>query len=324
MKLTMIQADGMPVPAVLMENGKLLNIARAQSGGLLAEAGPIASLMKIIEIDGPAFSAVRGLADRVQSGDASLTDRLASLGAFVDNQTATYSKLLQPNMIVSCGMGYKDHLREMKVTSLPKEPIAFLKAVGTQNWHGAPIVLPPQEPDMVDFECEFACVIGRSFHNVGPEEVLRHVAGYTMINDVGSRLSAKPFVDGLNGGCGSLAFMEIYVRSVLEKQFPGFCPIGPVIHTADTFGDPNDVQVETRLNGEVMQSAHTSDLTFPIAFSLSYYSRWYRFQPGDVLTTGSPAGVGMGYDPPRYMKAGDVLETSGSRIGRMVNPLVAG
>lgn len=323
MKLTTIQGAQGPSPAALLNNDKLLRIDVAQANGLIAGVPPITNLVQIIELDGPTFPAVRALVEKVEAGDASLVDRLSALDAFADNDPAIYAPILQPRMIVSCGMGYMDHLEEMGAEFTPRIPVAFIKLPCAENWNGAPIVLPPQDADMVDYECEFSCVVGRAFHNVSPEDVMQHIGGYTMISDISSRTSAAAFSNALNSQVQGLDFLELSSRMTMEKQYPGFCPIGPVIHTADTFGDPHDVEIGTRLNGKVVQSVNTAKLTFRIAVLLSHFSRFYRFQPGDILTTGSPSGVGMSFDPPRYLQPGDVLETFADRIGTMVNPVVA-
>ena len=113
-----------------------------------------------------------------------------------------------------------------------------------------------------------------------------------------------------------------YLMRIFDKQLPGTCPLGPVVVTADDFGDPGDVSVETRLNGEVMQSAHASDLVFPLAYTLSYFSRWFRFEPGDVLTTGSPPGFGYSRDPQRFLRPGDLIEVSSPQVGKLSNPVI--
>jgi 2-keto-4-pentenoate hydratase/2-oxohepta-3-ene-1,7-dioic acid hydratase in catechol pathway len=111
--------------------------------------------------------------------------------------------------------------------------------------------------------------------------------------------------------------------NLLGKMFPTFCPMGPAIATKDELPDPGNVHIETRLNGEVMQSASTDDLVFGVAALIAYYSEFYLFQPGDIITTGSPSGVGYGRNPKLFMKPGDVVEVEVEQIGILRNPIAA-
>jgi len=319
MKLTTIAGAGGPVPAALLSNGSLVDLAIASAKGL-TQGPPISDVAEILDLDGGLDVQVRRLVDRLEGGEDGLLDRLSDLGALHDNANATYAPLLHPRLIFCGSMGYREHMEEMD-TALPQNPTGFIKSVGALAAHKAPLRLPSQDPDMMDYECEFSCVIGRAFHNVEPEEAIRCVAGYTMANDLGSRTHVPAWMDALKGN-DPMASFHLNTLVMFDKQFPGCCPVGPVVVTADAFGDPNDVTVETRLNGEVMQSAHTSDLIFSLAYSLSYFSRWFRFQPGDIVTTGSPSGVGIAQNPPRFLRPGDVVEVSARDIGTLTTPVI--
>jgi 2-keto-4-pentenoate hydratase/2-oxohepta-3-ene-1,7-dioic acid hydratase in catechol pathway len=321
MKLTTIIGKRGPVPAALLSDGTLADLALASAAGLIGDA-PLRELADILDLDGELSGPVRRLVDRLEAQDASLLDHMTDLSALQDESDATYAPLLRPGLILAGGMAYKEHMQEMGV-GLPSAPTAFLKSPGALNAHRQPLILPESDPGMVDFECEFSCVIGRTFHNVSPEEALQHVAGYTMANDVSSRTQAPAWLSSMKGN-DPMECLRLYTLSMFDKQLPGFCPLGPVVVTADSFGDPDDVTIETRLNGEVMQSAHSSDLIFTLAYSLSYFSRWFRFQPGDVLTTGSPSGVGFARTPPRFLRDGDIIEVSARDIGILSNPVRAG
>lgn len=320
MKLTTILRDNSESPAALLHNGSVLDLACAARAGIL-EGPPLVDIGQLLQLDSELFSAARNMVGCLEAGASLLEERLAEAGAFLEEESVVYSALLKPRLILASGMGYREHMKEMGVAS-PSAPTAFLKSPGALNAHRQPLRLPPQDADMVDFECEFACVIGRPFHNVSPEEALKHVAGYTMVNDVSSRRHTQAWLASM-GGTDPMECMRLQALSVFDKQLPGFCPIGPVIVTADEFGDPNEVTVETRLNGELMQRGHASDLYFPLAYSLSFFSRWFRFQPGDVVTTGSPSGVGFARNPQRFLKNGDVIEVAARNIGTLRNPVVA-
>lgn len=320
MKLTTIISSESPVPAAVYSSGRIVDLSAASKAGLI-EGPVISDIIEILYLDGETAPQVRKFVDRLASGEQALLDRLAELGALHDESAVTYGPLLQPRLIFCGAMGYREHMDEMD-TEAPQNPTGFIKSAAAIIAHNEPLLLPPQDPDMMDYECEFSCVIGRSFHNASPEEAMACVAGYTMANDLGSRTHVPEWLAALKGTDPMAAF-HLNALVMFGKQFPGCSPLGPVIVTADEAGDPNDVTVETRLNGEVMQSAHTSDLIFTPGKSLSYFSKWFRFQPGDIVTTGSPSGVGIAQSPPRFLRAGDVVEVSASNIGTLRTPVVA-
>jgi 2-keto-4-pentenoate hydratase/2-oxohepta-3-ene-1,7-dioic acid hydratase in catechol pathway len=167
---------------------------------------------------------------------------------------------------------------------------------------------------MVDWEAEFCGVIGRICHNVSAQEALDYVAGYTMINDVSARNWVKPMAQ-LSG----LEATQAWDQNLLGKQFPTFCPMGPAVATKDEITNSNKVSFELKLNGKVMQSANTDDLAFDLAALISFYSQFHVFRPGDVISTGSPAGVGMGRKPFVFLKPGDIVEIRADGIGTMKN-----
>jgi len=240
-------------------------------------------------------------------------------GALVPRSgTRLLAPITDPALILSCGMNYREHLREMN-TPVPDYPTSFTKNIAGIIGPDAPIVLPPSNPDMVDWEGEFSVVMGRSCHRVSEAEALDYVAGYTLINDVSARDWVAPIFQSKVLMDGILA----WERNLLGKQFPTFCPMGPVLVTCDEIRDPDDVHIETLLNGTVMQSANTSDLVFGVRKLIAYYSQFYRFSPGDVITTGSPSGVGYGRNPKVFMHAGDRIEVRASGIGVLANPVIA-
>ncbi len=221
----------------------------------------------------------------------------------------------RPGIVLSHGRAYHSHLKEMSKGEKPKvteEPRAFLKNTNAITGPDAPIILPRRFPDMVDFEGEFSIVFGRDCYDIEEKNAMSYVAGYTIINDVSARDWVEHFLKTNDPDLNRQG-----------KQLPTFCPIGPVIATTDELPDPHDVNLSTTLNGKVMQSAHTSDLIWTIPYLISYFSRWYHFRPGDILTTGSPAGVGYARVPKVFMKPGDVVAITVDRVGTLSNPVVA-
>ena len=272
----------------------------------------------ILEAGDAALDLLRRIADAARGQSAA--ERLRDQRALVPRaQAKLLAPIPDPLMILSCGMNYRAHLAEMK-TPVPDKPAAFTKNAAQLIGPEAPILLPPSNPDMVDWEGEFTVVMGRACHRVGAREALDYVAGYTIVNDVSARDWVKPIFEAK----GVMDAIHAWEVNLLGKQFPTFCPMGPAIVTRDEIPDPTSLHLETRLNGQVMQSTSTSDLVFGVADLIAYYSRFYRFRPGDVITTGSPAGVGFGRNPKVFMRAGDRIEVEVERVGVLANPIEAG
>lgn len=224
-----------------------------------------------------------------------------------------------PQAVLSVGLNYRRHLAEMEGTPVPKYPSAFFKTVASLTGSGSPIIVPPQCPDMIDYEAELAFVFGRRCHNVGADEAMDYVAGYTIANDV----SARDWLGEVFAAEGTFAAALAWERNIMGKNLPSFTPCGPWIVTTDEIADPHDLDMSLTLNGETMQETKTDDLIFGLPEIISYFSQWYRFEPGDIVTTGTPAGVGFGRDPKVFMKPGDTVEVTISGIGSLGNPVVA-
>ncbi|OGB50526.1 MAG: hypothetical protein A2496_23075 [Burkholderiales bacterium RIFOXYC12_FULL_60_6] len=275
------------------------------------------SVRGILEGGDTALDLVRRVHQQIGSTTESLREQLHAHGALVPRVSA---RLLAPlpdtRLVLSCGLNYHKHLHEMG-GSVPERPMAFSKSVNAIVGPDAPIILPKHYPDMVDWEAEFCAVIGRPCHNVSREEALDYVVGYTMINDV----SARNWV-GRFGAMQGMPAIEGWEQNLLGKQFTTFCPMGPTLVTKDELPNPDAVLIELKVNEQLMQSACTDDLVFSVATLIAHYSQYHTFQPGDVITTGSPAGVGFGRNPPIFLKAGDVVTLKGDGVGVMNNPVV--
>lgn len=223
---------------------------------------------------------------------------------------ATVEKLLAPVVprdILCIGLNYARHAAESN-TPPPENPVLFLKNSGTLQNPGDPIVLPRRlRSDSVDYECELAVVIGTRCHNVPRDQALRHVLGYTCANDVSARDWQK------NGGGGQ------WCRG---KTFATFCPLGPVLVTTDEITDPNRLTIRTILNDQTVQNSNTGDMIFDVPRIIEFLSASTVLQPGTVILTGTPEGVGMARQPPLFLKPGDVVTIDIERIGRLTNPVV--
>ncbi len=268
----------------------------------------------LLGADQEGLTLIRRLSDCISADKNDEKNRLKARGALKPFGSQKLAPCVpRPNIVLSHGRAYRSHLKEMQKSDRPKfeaEPKAFTKNANSLVASGEAIVLPPQCGDMVDFEGEFSIVFGATCHNVSEHEAMSAVAGYTLINDVSARNWVENFI---STGDPDLNRMG--------KQLPTFCPMGPLVVTKDEIPDPHDVTLTTVLNGVNMQSAHTSDLIWTIPFLISYFSQWYLFQPGDVLTTGSPAGVGYAREPKLFMKPGDLVEVRVDAIGTLANTI---
>ncbi|MBR0754351.1 fumarylacetoacetate hydrolase family protein [Bradyrhizobium jicamae] len=312
MHLVTFQSGELAVPGAIVED-EILHVEKA--AGLLDVVGLPTSLKLILEQGETALDLVRRLIDKALGSAA---HRMREEGALVARASARLSAPIPDTSFILCGgANYRQHLQEMKV-EVPHQPLSFVKNATSVIGDGAPIVLPPSNPGMVDWEGEFSAVIGRPCHRVNAADALDYVAGYTLINDVSARDWVAPVFDAP----GIMGPIYAWERNILGKQFPTFCPMGPVLVTRDEIRDPDNVDITTTVNGEVMQSANTSDLIFNVADMIAYYSQFYRLCPGDVITTGSPAGVGYGRTPQKFLKAGDVVSVHATGVGALTNPVV--
>lgn len=316
MQFVTLQASPQPAAGVILDD-QVIHLSACAA--LLPDARCIpTSVRGILEGGETALELVRRVRGQVAEANASLREQLHERGALAPLAGA---RLLAPvpdtRFVLSCGLNYRSHLHEMGGT-VPDKPLSFSKNVHSIIGPGAAIVLPRLHPDMVDWEIEFSAVIGRPCHNVSRDEALDYVAGYTLINDVSARNWVARF-----GAMQGMAAIEGWEQNLLGKHFPTFCPMGPTLVTKDELPNPNAVTIELKVNGQVMQSACTDDLVFSVATLISHYSQFYAFQPGDVVTTGSPAGVAFGRTPSAFLKPGDVVTLSADGIGTMNNPVVA-
>ena len=212
---------------------------------------------------------------------------------------------VNPGKMLAIGRNYADHAIEGG-SAPPEAPLIFNKLSTSLSAHNKPIVLP-RISQKVDYEAELAVVIGRKAKGVSEDEALSYVFGYAPINDVSAR--DLQFGDG---------------QWVRGKGLDTFAPIGPFVTSRDEIADVQALDIEGRLNGQVMQSSNTRKMIFGVAYLVSYISQGITLEPGDVIATGTPEGVGVFRDPPVLLKSGDVYEVVIEGIGTLSNPVVAG
>jgi len=252
---------------------------------------------------------------RVLELAAEVPDALRAAGALLPFAEARLAPAVpDPHIILSGSMNSRGHLHEMN-DPIPELPSAFEKTRSALAASGDDIQRPPGHDHMIDWEGEFCIVLGARCHRVSEADAMRYVAGYTLMNDISAREFVVPFVTAK----GAAPTAQAWERNVLGKNFPGFCPVGPVIATKDEFPEDFDYQMETLVNGEVMQSSTKEDLVFGPAQMLSYYSNFHVFEPGDIISMGSPSGVGMSRRPQVFLKPGDIVEVRVPEIGTLFN-----
>lgn len=206
--------------------------------------------------------------------------------------------------VVAIGLNYADHAAEAGL-EVPAEPIVFNKHSGSVSGPNDDVWLPPGSVKL-DWEVELGVVIGERAFQVDEADALRHVAGYCLVNDVSER-SAQ---------------IERGGQWVKGKSYPTHCPLGPWLVTPDELGDPQDVDLWLDVNGQPRQRGNTRTMIFSVARIVSYLSRFMALQPGDVIPTGTPPGVGMGMKPPVYLRPGDVVTLGGRGLGEQRQTVV--
>lgn len=212
--------------------------------------------------------------------------------------------VVRPSKLMAVGLNYSDHAKETNA-AIPEKPIFFDKASTAIVGPNDEIVLPSNY-DTVDYEVELAFLIGRRARRVPRSEALAHVAGYLICNDVSERTAQKK-----EGG-----------QWYRAKSFDTFAPLGPYLVTADEVGDPHALSLVCRIDGAVRQNGSTSNLIFDIPYLVEFISRNITLEPGDIITTGTPAGVGMGMNPPGYLKPGQIIELEVTGLGKQRSRIV--
>lgn len=216
--------------------------------------------------------------------------------------------ILYPKRNVICvGKNYVEHAKEIKITKIsdafvPDAPIYFAKAVSPAIGNGEQIRFSSAVTNQVDYEVELAIIIGKEGKNIKPEEVENYIFGYTIINDISSR--------------------DLQVRHkqwFRGKSLDTFCPMGPCIVHKKDIPFPVELDIQCRINGELRQNSNTRKLIFDIPYLISDLSMDFTLKPGDIISTGTPSGVGMGFEPPKFLKDGDIIECYIEKIGKLIN-----
>ncbi|HLR25325.1 MAG TPA: fumarylacetoacetate hydrolase family protein [Fodinibius sp.] len=249
------------------------------------------------------------LMELIQSGKAKLDNLRQKLDKHADSgqevSTEGFAAPVQnPPKIVAIGLNYMDHASESKM-EVPDTPLVFTKFSSSIISATDAVEIPVELTQEVDYEVELGIVIGKKAKNVSPEDAMDHVFGYTVINDVSAR--DLQFSD------------EQWVRG---KSLDTFCPMGPVIVTADEISDPQDLNIQCGVNGKTLQDDNTKNMIFDVADLVSRLSHSFTLEPGDIIASGTPQGVGFSRKPPIYLTPGDTMRTWIEGIGELNNPVI--
>ena len=261
-----------------------------------------------VRVDGGVADAgYETMLDLILAGGAGLERALAAAERAEAVEGATVlAPVPRPGKILCSGINYASHKEENPEAVMPEEPFFFAKLPSAVIGPDEPIVIPTPETQ-TDYEVELALVIGRTAKSVSEDAALDYVFGYTVLNDVSAR---------------DIQFKDNQLT--LGKGVDTFSPLGPEIVTADEVPDPSRLHVGSYLNGEQMQSSPTSEMLFTPARLLAALTAIVTLDPGDVVTTGTPAGVGCFRDPPVYLQPGDEITVEVDAVGRLTNPVAAG
>src|SRR5512136_156281 len=260
--------------------------------------------MKIIRFISGRDETLYGALDPVAPAKARIIEGDVLARYSLTDRSATIKRILppiDPPNILALGFSYGKHARETE-SKAPESPVLFIKGTNTLIGPGDTILLPKAGPDEVDYEAELVIVIGRQAKNVSAKEAMAYVFGYTCANDVSARdwqmeKQKKQWARG--------------------KSFDTFCPLGPYIVTKEEIPDPDNLRIQSILNGKVMQDSNTSDMLFSVAEMVSDLSRSMTLLPGTVILTGTPEGVGFVRKPPVFMRHGDVISIAIEKIGEL-------
>jgi 2-keto-4-pentenoate hydratase/2-oxohepta-3-ene-1,7-dioic acid hydratase in catechol pathway len=271
--------------------------------------GLLTSSHTVVDLSPAGFSSLLDLIEKGPEGIAAAaqyanTATKESVQQYALSEVKLKAPIPRPKKLLCVGLNYRDHAIETN-SEIPSVPTIFAKMSTSVIAAGENIVLPKVSKSP-DYEAEFAFVIGRGGRHIKAEDWAQHVFGYTIVNDVSGRDYQKATTQWLMG-----------------KSFDTFAPMGPWIVTADEIPDPHNVDVQIEINGEQLQNSNTRELIFKIPDLIAFLSSVFTLEPGDIVSTGTPAGVGVARNPQRFLRPGDDVIVKIPAIGELRNPVVA-
>ncbi len=293
----------MPRLAAAVDDDWLVDVALASESIGRPGAGSSAllvDLLTVLRAGPPAMAAVRDVVDAVR--EIAVADRRQPMWIRIADARLG-PPVTRPSKIVCIGLNYVDHARESGLP-IPASPVVFSKFPSSLAGHGGEVVWRGGDSAQVDYEGEFAFIIGRRARDVAVDQALDYVGGYTIVNDISARDAQAR--DG---------------QWTLAKSFDTFCPVGPFMVTPDEVDNPGTLRIRTLLNGHVVQESCTDNLVFGVAELIAYISRFATLEVGDLVATGTPGGVGISRTPPRLLADGDVVEVFVDHVGTLRNTM---
>jgi acylpyruvate hydrolase len=299
----------------LLERERVIDVNRAYAALLaqrgeprartLADALVPADMIGILESGERALTAIREAEGYVREGRGAgePAESLKRDGVvFTRSEVVLKAPIPRPGKLILLGLNYRDHAEETG-QKIPEVPTLFSKYHNSVIGPGAAILIP-NATEQIDYEAEFAFVIGRRGHRIPRERALDYVAGYTIVNDVSAR-----------------DYQFATSQWMVGKTFDTHCPMGPALVLKDEIADPHRLDISLSIAGEVLQTSNTSQLIFKIPETVEYLSQVMTLEPGDVIATGTPAGVGFTRKPPRWLRAGETVRVEIAGLGMLENPV---
>lgn len=303
MKLATLAVGENPMAVVLLSNGSALRIAATARDvpGAVGAALRSGTLQSLIDAGPEALAELRLIVEEAESG--------GHADAIVSVEHPFLAPLHEPRKNIFCvGRNYAEHIAEGERAQKAKigvtdHPVYFTKPATAVVGHEGDVLIFPSVSEKVDYEVELAVVIGKAGRDISKERAYEHVFGYTILNDITAR-----DVQRRHGG-----------QYFKGKSLDGSCPIGPWIVTADEISDPQNLSISLSVNGELRQDGRTHDMIFDIPTLIASLSEGLTLEPGDIIATGTPSGVGYAMDPPRYLRPGDTVVCQITDIGQLKN-----
>jgi 2-keto-4-pentenoate hydratase/2-oxohepta-3-ene-1,7-dioic acid hydratase in catechol pathway len=302
MRLATVLADGNDVCVVILSDGTMIDIAKAARGATSLQD---ASMQKIIEGGEQALSDLGALVADAEAGKCA--------DAIVASDAPLQAPIPVPRKNVFCvGRNYAAHIAEgdraqKQDVGVTEHPVFFTKPLTSIVPPEGDVLIFPQVSESIDYEVELAVIIGTAGRNISKADAMDHVFGYTILNDITAR-----DVQRRHGG-----------QYFKGKALDGSCPLGPWIDTADAITDPHTLSIGLTVNGEQRQDGTTADMIFDIPTLIASLSEGMTLEPGDIIATGTPSGVGYAMDPPQFLKNGDTVVCEISGIGALKNTVRA-
>lgn len=273
---------------------------------------PRDQVLDLIEHQDEGMRTLQAILEKAQGRRLSAVRTFANIGAVHDlSAVHLAAPIPRPRKNIMClGRNYYEHALESYQARGQERPggdapVIFTKATTTINEPYGQIVIDPALSTQIDWEAELAVIIGKTGKNIPEEQALSYIFGYTVLNDVTAR-----------------DLQDRYKQFFKGKSLDGYCPIGPWIVTADEIPDPQDLSLRLRVNGVIKQEGHTRDMIYSVRTIISILSQGMTLEPGDIIATGTPSGVGFARKPPEFLKAGDIVETEIDGLGLLRNEVI--